>query len=264
MRAGFKAEAEGRRQRFNRLPSAVFFDDRNASTLRFRCWRLSRSAILTPSMGSERRHSQRMKLAKPLLGMIDGQNGLILDVGISGAFVEHHGTYKTGERARLTFRWHGSDIEYLCEVVHTTVVREGFGRTPPVSHSGLRFVESIGGSDELLQDMMATFVGRILAAQRANARGETDGSEGEAILSRLGEARRSRTAGFITYRLIDDEWRSKPTNSPHQPLDGFTVAAYEDRDELQVLCRAYETANDEGKRLIQLVAELSVLSVKKR
>lgn len=205
-----------------------------------------------------------MKLAKPLLAMIDSQNGLILDIGISGAFVEHHGTFKDGDRARLTFRWHGSDIEYLCEIVHSTVVREGSGKSAPVSHSGFRFVESIGQSDELLQDMMATFVGRILLAQRANASGDTNGTDGEVILARLGEARRSRTAGFVTYRIVDGEWRSKSTNSPHQPLDGFTVAAYEDPDELQVLCRAYETANEEGKRLIQLVAELSVLSVKKR
>jgi hypothetical protein len=212
----------------------------------------------------ERRQSQRMKLAKPLMAMIDGQNGLILDVGIAGAFVEHHGLRKNGDRARLTFRWHGTDIEYLCEVVHSEVVREAAAGAVAVSHSGFRFLQAVGDSDELLQDMMATFVGRILAAQRANASGETDGADGEVILARLGEARRSRTAGFITYRLFEEGWRFKPTNSPHQPLDGFTVAAYEDPDELQTLCRAYETADDEGKRLIQLVADLSVLSVKKR
>ncbi len=205
-----------------------------------------------------------MKLAKPLMALIDGQNGLILDIGITGAFVEHHGVFKTGGRSRLTFRWHGSDIEYLCEVIHTEVIREGSGGSDMVSHSGFRFVQAVGESDELLQDMMATFVGRILAAQRANASGETNGTEGEVILARLGEARRARTGGFVTYRMIDGEWRSRPTGSPHQPLDGFTVAAYEDPDELQTLCRAYETADDEGKRLIQLVADLSVLSVKKR
>ncbi len=205
-----------------------------------------------------------MKLAKPLMAMIDGQNGLILDIGITGAFVEHHGVQKLGERVRLTFRWHGSDIEYLCEVIHSQVLREPSGGSAAVSHSGFRFVQAVGDADELLQDMMATFVGRILAAQRANASGDTNGTENEVILARLGEARRARTAGFVTYRVVDGEWRSKPTISPHQPLDGFTVAAYEDRDELQTLCRAYETADDEGKRLIQLVAELSVLSVKKR
>lgn len=205
-----------------------------------------------------------MKLAKPLMAMIDGQNGLILDIGITGAFVEHHGVQKLGERARLTFRWHGSDIEYLCEVVHSQILREPSASSVAVSHSGFRFVQAVGDSDELLQDMMATFVGRILAAQRANASGDTNGTENEVILARLGEARRARTAGFVTYRVVEGEWRSRPTNSPHQPLDGFTVAAYEDPDELQTLCRAYETADDEGKRLIRLVAELSVLSVKKR
>ena len=39
--------------------------------------------------------------------------------------------------------------------------------------------------------------------------------------------------------------------------DGFTVAAYEDEDELASLCETYEAADAEGRRLIRLLAELS-------
>jgi hypothetical protein len=53
------------------------------------------------------------------------------------------------------------------------------------------------------------------------------------------------------------------TDSPEQPNNGFTVAAYEDDEELESLCQAYEIADEEGRRLIQLVAELSARTVKK-
>ena len=38
-----------------------------------------------------------------------------------------------------------------------------------VSHTGVRFVEAVGESEGRLQDLIATFVGRVLAAQKANA-----------------------------------------------------------------------------------------------
>ena len=205
-----------------------------------------------------------MKLAKPLMAMVDGQNALVLDIGVAGAFVEHHGEARPGDRFILTFRWHGEDVEFVCEVVHTDIVRKGTVGISPVSHTGVRFSKAIGYSELRLQDMMATFVGRILAAQKANASGTTDGTDGEVILARLGEARRARTGGFATYRHVNGKWERKVSNSPHQPTDGFTVAAYEDEDELEELCRAYEGADAEGRRMIQLAAELSVLSVKKR
>lgn len=213
---------------------------------------------------SDRRTFQRMKLAKPLMAMVDGQNALVLDIGIAGAYVEHHGEAPVGRRFVLTFRWHGADVEYVCEVVHTEIVRKGVAALSPISHTGVTFVKAIGESEALLQDMMATFVGRILAAQKANASGTTDGMDGEVILARLGEARRVRTSGFATYRFNKGTWERKISSSPHQPTDGFTVAAYEDENDLKELCQAYEIADDEGRRMIQLVAELSVLSVKKR
>jgi hypothetical protein len=205
-----------------------------------------------------------MKLAKPLMAMVDGQNALVLDIGMAGAFVEHHGEVVPDARFTLVFRWHGEDVEYVCEVAHTEVVRESVGGVSAVSHTGVQLLKAIGDSESRLEDMMATFVGRILAAQKVNARGLTNGADGEIILARLGEARRVRTGGFATYRFNKGQWQRKVGSSPHQPTDGFTVAAYEDEEELEELCRAYEIADEEGRRLIQLVAELSVLSVKKR
>ena len=209
----------------------------------------------------ERRDFQRLRLAKPILALLDGQNALLLDIGVGGAFVEHYGTFQRGERFALLFRWKSEDVEFLCEVRRSAVVR-GFGESA-VSHTGARFIESLGKSEERLQDMMATFVGHVLAAQKANAgAGAGAGSEGDMTLVQLGGARRARTKGYMLYRYANGKWYREPTDSPQQPAFGFTVAAYEDEEELETLCRAWEIADDEGRGLIKLVAELSARSVK--
>ncbi|HJT18080.1 MAG TPA: PilZ domain-containing protein [Thermoanaerobaculia bacterium] len=210
-------------------------------------------------MSQDRREFQRLRLAKPILALFDGQNALILDIGISGAFVEHYGQPAKGDRLRLLFRWKGVDTEFIAEIAHTIVVRRTANAI--VSHSGVRFVQSIGDAESRLNDMMATLVGKMLAAQKANA-GATEGAE-SATLVDLGGARRARTPGFITYRLDGNQWSREMVETPTQPLNGFTVAAYEDESELESLCRAWETADAEGRRLIRLVAELSARTVKK-
>jgi len=194
--------------------------------------------------------------------MIGQDNALILDIGMAGALLEHYGTVQTGDRFRLTFRWQGEPIEFECEVVRTTVVRDPGGNgIQPVSHSGVHFVAPVGDAEGRLEELMASFVRRILDAQRANAAGEEGHATSAVILESLGGARRKRTRGFMSYRLRDGKWWRVPSDSPRQPEEGFTVAAWEDEAELDLLCRTYEDADGEGRQLIRLLAELSVRHV---
>lgn len=192
---------------------------------------------------------------------MDQANALILDVGMAGAFVEHYGEVQPGHRFRLSFRWQGEEVAFRCEVVRTMIVRQpgGDGKSA-VSHSGVHFYEAEGESRRHLQDLMATFVGRLLAAQRANAAGDGDTAASAIVLAGLGDARRKRTRGYVSFRLKEDAWWRVPTDNPAQPEDGFTVAAWEDEAELETLCRTYAAADEEGRQLIRLVAELSVRS----
>jgi hypothetical protein len=206
----------------------------------------------------DRREFQRLKLSKPILATIDGQNALVLDVGIAGAFLEHYGTQEPGNRFRLVFRWQGADIQFQCEVVRSIIVRyPGGDGESIVSHTGVKFVEAIDDATDRLQDLITTFVGRILTAQKANASGENGESAGATILAKLGEARRMRSRGYVAYHLKGDTWWRVPTESPKQPTDGFTVGTHEDDEEIEELCRTYQSADEEARNLIRLVAELS-------
>jgi hypothetical protein len=212
---------------------------------------------------SDRRQFQRLKLSKPILAVMEGSSALILDIGIGGALAEHYGETAVGQRFKLSFRFRGDNVAFVSEVVRTNVIREARGAAPAVSHTGLRFLEALADADERLQDMMVALVSRLLAAHRANASGQPT-PEANEILAQVGEARRLRTRGYIRYVLRSGGWSTIASASPEQPEDGFTVAASEDVEELEVLCRTYEGADDEGRRLIRLVAELSARTVRQQ
>lgn len=212
-----------------------------------------------PMLRHDRRIFQRLRLARPILGQLDGQNALILDLGVAGAFVEHYGATTGNARLRLQFRWQAEEIEFHCEVARSQVVRRS--GTNALSHTGLRFVEAVGDSEARLNDLMATFVGGMLASQKANLQGLQQAHE-PLPLDEVGGARRARVRGLVSYQLrADGVWRRTATTDRTQPPDGFTVAAYEYEDDLEVLCRAYENADEEGRRMIRLVSELSVRTV---
>src|SRR5205823_5747182 len=74
---------------------------------------------------SERREFQRLHLAKPILAVLNGeQNALILDIGVGGGLIEHHGAVKSGDRFKIAFRWKGEDVRFHCEVARSRIVRE--------------------------------------------------------------------------------------------------------------------------------------------
>jgi hypothetical protein len=210
-------------------------------------------------LSHDRRVFQRLRLTRPILASLDEQNALILDLGVAGAFIEHYGVTTPNTRCRLQFRWQTENIELVCEVARTGVVRRS-GQNA-LSHTGLRFVEALGRSEERLHDLMATFVGKMLAAQKANASGIHD-QESHLTLVDIGGARRVRVRGLVRYRMRPNgTWLRAATDDPTQPADGFTVAAYEYESDLEALCLAYEVADAEGRNMIRLVSELSVSTV---
>jgi hypothetical protein len=208
---------------------------------------------------NDRRIFQRLRLPRPILGTLDGQNALILDLGVIGAFVEHYGVTTPKKRSRLQFQWEGQPIEIACDVARTDVVRRSGAKA--LSHTGLRFVEAVGASEERLHDLIASFVGKMLAAQKANAEGITHEDDALKLID-IGGARRVRVHGLMRYRLrADGTWARDLTSDRRQPPDGFTVAAYEYETDLEALCLAYEVADEEGRAMIRLVSELSVNTV---
>lgn len=195
----------------------------------------------------ERREFQRLALEEPVKAKLDGQEVKLLEIGILGARIGHGFPLQGKKTGLLSFPWRGKSIELDCVVVRTSPGTEG-GQL----ESGMQFSRARGVSDELLRDMLSGKVRPILEARRSEP-GSVPITDIDADVTI-----RPRDAGYLCYRLENGQWQKTRAFLPEQPSAGFTVAKHENTREIERLCRAYQNADAEGRRLIRLFAELSV------
>jgi len=229
--------------------------------------------------GKNRRNIERIRLSEPIIARLGSISVVLVDISTSGARVEHHVSLATNARLRLTFKWDGDQIALDCVVIRCKLDRfskEGGGLT--VYHSGLAFETPTSESAKHLKRLVLTHIERALYEQKANARGIMPESIEHMPIFRGGVLTRSqqevkdslsssialpvtriiRDAGFIVYRLDGNYWTQKQTLDPEQPDDGFTLSAHEDPGQVGLLCETYLRANDEGRSMIRLLAQISL------
>ena len=209
---------------------------------------------MQPTRPSERREFQRLHLNPPIPGTLGSTAVSILEVGVLGARVQH-GDKLDLEYADLRFSHRNNEIDLKCEIVRTLA---GSAKYPGAGfESGVRFLAAVGESGDRLRDMLAELVTKELDRRRTSP-GSTpmpsSGVDGDKTV-------RGKDAGFLCYRFENGHWVKRSVFLPEQPSFGFTVARSSDSEEMQRLCRVYEASDEEGQRLIQLFAELSVSDV---
>lgn len=193
-------------------------------------------------MSDEKREFQRLHLSRPIDGWFGDFAVRLVDVSAKGGAIEHDDEIPPGSRALLRFYWRGEEIEITAEIVHNDAHR-----------SGLRFVDE---SLDLRRHLAASTM-EILRAQEANAQGDRERNVvGDETLTAVSTG--TALGGFITCTLTPDGWRRRHSLLPDQPPDGFTVAAREPSEQVDILCRTYESGDAEARRLTRLLAELSV------
>lgn len=157
-----------------------------------------------------------------------------------------------GLQTGLAFERNGKHFSLPTDIVRSVAIDSPSDAT--YYHSGLRFQRS--DLDTALRDLIAGEAKNLLMAQAANAMGVRMPN-----LSGTGDRlvpRRPAGGGFLTYLLHLNVWERTPTMSPEQPDEGFTVSVHEDPDELDNLCRVYESSDEDGRKLIRVLAELSL------
>jgi hypothetical protein len=232
-----------------------------------------------PRTGPDRRKKQRIVLTRGIIARFGTTGAVILDITDAGTRIEHFTKLDLGRRARFRFEWQGAEIAVDAEVRSCRVHRFAHGDDgTTVYQSGLSFTQVADESHVRLREMVATIVSRSLAEQVANARGIGPVTERNMPVFRSGVV---AAAGIDpsqakSHRLIPDSelvvdrgytrctlianrrWEKKWTRTPEQPLDGFTVLATEPQDHVEQLCDTYLHASNEQRRLIRLMAEVSV------
>ena len=200
----------------------------------------------------ERRKVSRVKLAQPLGGRAANSRVFLVDASVEGIRVAHQGTLPpVWHPCQVAFDWHGHTISLECEVVHNAIFR--LAKThgeKSIYHAGLRITDASDESRKLLKQLIAEVVARALDEQKANARG-VPASAAQSFQTGKGN-------DFVRCELVDGEWRKTATSRPEQPQHGFTISAEEGRDQIEMLCQSFETADAAGRKLIRTLAEMSI------
>jgi len=200
----------------------------------------------------ERRKVSRVKLARPLAARIAAARVYILDASVEGLSVAHQGGVPAvGQACRIAFDWEGQRIELDCAVMSNALFKlaKDAGEKS-THHAGMKITSAVGESGAALRQMIADIVARALDEQKANARGIPASA---AQIFQTGKG-----TDFLRCELIDGTWRRTSTGRPEQPTNGFTISADESPEEIDMLCETFGIADPAGKKLIQIMAEMSI------
>ena len=200
---------------------------------------------------SDRRQYGRVHLSPPLRGEIDGIFAAISEISLIGLRLMHDQRLPATQAHQIRFQWQQYTMRLRGEVIRTTIKKlaKRPGETS-VYESGIRITEAVGESAALLKDLIADFVVRAINEQLANARGIPPLA---AYSYQTGKGDRYRRCEFA-----NGTWRKVETTDPQQPENGFTISAEIETQELEMLCRTWEACDVEGRRLTQILAQLSI------
>lgn len=201
--------------------------------------------------GSERRQFGRVDLEEPLSGSLDGIDVQVLEVSVTGMRLAHETRLPPATARRLIITAGSDTMIFTCTIVRSALHR--LARKPgekTVYHSGIQLDEAIGDSERMLRELIAERVIRALEEQKANARGVPPIG---GYVYQVEKGDRFRRCEFV-----NGGWRKFDTTSTQQPENGFTISAAVPPFHVDLLCRTYEKTTPEGRRLTQILAQLSI------
>jgi hypothetical protein len=200
----------------------------------------------------ERRQYGRVTPVKRIRGTVGNVVVVVLDVSVAGARVAHQDPLPpVGGISTLKFDWEGHHFRAKCEVRRTRTEKPARSQfEKPLYHSGL-FLTVDALHEKILRDIVAESVARAMDEQRANANG-IPAIAAQSFQTGKGDE-------FVRYELRGGTWTQNPTRDSRQPHgDGFTISASESPAKVTMLCRAYESGDADGRRLIRTFASLSI------
>lgn len=206
---------------------------------------------LVSEIAPERRRYGRIKLETPLVAEFAGARARVLEISVAGVLIAHEGKLASHTTHELSIDWDGARLQFLCRVARSTLWRlaKSTGEKS-IYHTGLRILEAQGDSLTRLRQLLAERIIRALEEQKANARGIPPLA---AYMYQPGKGELYRRCEFI-----DAVWRKSETIRATQPANGFTVSADVEPEHVEILCKTWEMTTTEGRRLTQLLAELSI------
>ena len=215
--------------------------------------------------GKERRF-QRLRFEQPLAAQFGSVETEVLDLSLQGARLVHLQPLPAGREGDLRFRLMDREIVVRSEVLRCKLETPAAGAKGNLYASGVRFKGSAGP----LREVIAERVLHALEEQLANKRGDFIPLAERMTLFRSEDvlslrvpkgqqhAFRPPADEFILCTPSERGWRQIRTQDRKQPLDGFTVSGLEDPAHIELLCTTYRKSDEEMRKMIRMLAEISV------
>ncbi|HEY0156348.1 MAG TPA: PilZ domain-containing protein [Thermoanaerobaculia bacterium] len=200
----------------------------------------------------DRRQFGRVMPVQRIRGTVGSVVVYVLDVSLAGVRVAHQDPLPAvGGTAVLTFEWEGRRFSAPCEVRRTKTEKAARSQyEKSLFHSGLLILSKDPAGDGILREIIQVCVARAMDEQRANAMG-IPAVAAQSFQTGKGD-------DLLRCELRGGTWTKTPTRDPKQPAEGFTVSASEVPSKVAMLCRAYESGDADGRRLIRTFAALSI------
>ena len=241
----------------------------------------------------QKRSAERLPLDAPLEATASGMAVKIIELSAIGCKIEHREKLSIGSSTALRFRWRGEEIDLRARVARTQL-RSAYPRGM-IYESGLQFADLLENAPEVIRRILASFAEpelpppvaqaaqlppAVQVAQTApiaamvqpaappfiremefdeeiEASQEIDESEEiepapEPIEEPPPEEPELR---YVECSLEEGVWRRRLVATTLQPPDGFITVPADDK-ELDLLCKTYEVADPDTRRLIRISLEL--------
>lgn len=202
-------------------------------------------------MNPERRRYGRIRLDDPMRARFGDADVRIIELSVVGFLIAHEGRLDTGTIRHFSVEWQGRTIALECSVARSSLYRLGKSLgSKSIYHTGLRIIRFENDGFPRLRELIADRILRALDEMKANARGIPPLA---AYMYQPGKGELFRRC-----ELVEGAWRKSETIRPNQPPEGFTISAEVDDEHIDLLCDTWEHTTYEGRRLTQLLAELSI------
>ncbi|MGA7616674.1 MAG: hypothetical protein WBX15_15990 [Thermoanaerobaculia bacterium] len=216
----------------------------------------------------ERRRAERIRVPEPIETTVYGVGpALLLEIGLLGARIQTDSPLEEASAIELAFVWDEERIAFKGTVSHCSLqpaLSEAAGTS--IYHVGIDLDEADGNSLATLKRMITSHVIRALEIQKANAKG-TGGVSTEDAVPFLDSSSQKSEGGegsvhpsvYLSLRLdAQGKWHRTAIYKPVQPADGFTLPATFREEEIDQLCRSWETAGEDERKLLRAFAELAL------
>lgn len=192
----------------------------------------------------QKRNAERLPLSEPLDATAGVQPAKIVELSAIGCKVRHKDKLPMGSSTMLKFAWEGRDVEVRAKVARTQLIA-GMNY-----ESGLQFADSLEDAPEAMRRIVASLAIEELPP-------EIEPPEPTSAIAAPAEI----DEPYVECRLQNGKWTRRRVSAVLQPPEGF-ITVPQGEGELDMLCKTYEYADPDTRRLIRISLELSATQKK--